>query len=92
MNYGGSTPTRPSTAQYNYSFNGWSLTIDGEGDPDAQKHVVEDRNLYAVFTAAIYVPWEYGQKPGAPWGAANATVHYVDEGWQAEFFPEQGAN
>ena len=36
----------------------------------------------------IYVPWEYGQKPGAPWGAANATVHYVDEGWQAEFFPE----
>ena len=53
VNYGGSTPTRPSTAQYNYSFNGWSLTIDGERDPDAQKHVVEDRNLYAVFTAAI---------------------------------------
>ena len=40
----------------------------------------------------IYVPWEYGQKTGAPWGATNATVHYVDEGWQAALFPEQDAN
>ena len=53
VNYGGSTPSRPSTAQYNYTFYGWSRTIDGERDLDAQKHVVEDRNLYAVFTAAV---------------------------------------
>ena len=51
-------------------------------------------NIFASCNALedIYVPWEYGQKPNAPWGAANATVHYVDEGWQAEFFPEQGGN
>ena len=29
----------------------------------------------------IYVPWNYGQKSGAPWGCTNAVIHYGDEGW-----------
>ncbi|MBQ8306130.1 MAG: leucine-rich repeat domain-containing protein [Blautia sp.] len=81
VDYSGSTPTRPATAQYNFSFAGWSRTIDGVGDPDAQKHVVEDRNLYAVFTGTIrtytvkfYVGSTVLQtKSNVPYGS---TVHY----------------
>ena len=43
---------------------------------------------YCTGLEDIYVPWEEGQVPYAPWGAANATVHYVDEGWQEELLPE----
>ena len=84
VNYSGSTPTRPASAQYNFSFAGWSRTIDGAVDPDAQKHVVEDRNLYAVFTGTIrtytvrfYVGSTVLQtKSNVPYGS---TVHYDGE-------------
>lgn len=49
--YGGSTPTRASTAQYTYSFAGWSLTAGGSANANAQSNVTEDRNLYAAYTA-----------------------------------------
>ena len=29
----------------------------------------------------IYVPWNYNEKSGAPWGCENAEIHYGDEGW-----------
>ena len=29
----------------------------------------------------LYVPWNYGEKSGAPWGCNNAMIHYGDEGW-----------
>ncbi|MBQ9685945.1 MAG: leucine-rich repeat protein [Oscillospiraceae bacterium] len=53
VSYTGSTPTRPATAAATYTFAGWSRTIDGEKDPTAEQKIVEDRNLYAVFTAAV---------------------------------------
>lgn len=49
--YGGSTPTKASTAQYNYSFAGWSLTDGGSVNANALKAVTSDRNVYAAFTA-----------------------------------------
>ena len=32
----------------------------------------------------VYVPWAYGAKPNAPWGMANATIHYAEEGWMED--------
>ena len=49
--YTGTTPTKESTAQYEYTFAGWSKTIGGGVDSDALKNVTTDRSVYAVFTA-----------------------------------------
>ena len=51
--YSGTTPTKASTAQYTYTFAGWSRTIGGAVDPDAMKNVTADRSLYAAFTATV---------------------------------------
>ena len=51
--YGGSTPTRTSTAQYSYTFAGWGLMPNGSVNPDALKNVSADRKVYAIMTATI---------------------------------------
>lgn len=47
------TATKTSTAQYNYTFNGWSATPGGPLWANAKVHVTEDRNLYAHFSADL---------------------------------------
>ena len=50
--YTGSTPTKASTAQYDYTFAGWTKTQGGTTvDADALTGVTADRNVYAIFTA-----------------------------------------
>lgn len=51
--YGSSNPTKVSTAQYSYSFSGWSLTAGGAANANALKAVVSDRNVYAAFTSTV---------------------------------------
>lgn len=51
--YSGSTPSKSSTAQYTYSFSGWSKKLGGTADSTALKTVVADRNVYAAFTATV---------------------------------------
>ncbi|SHK33291.1 BspA family leucine-rich repeat surface protein, partial [Hespellia stercorisuis] len=51
--YGGSTPSKPSTAQYTYAFAGWSKKVGGAADSNAIKAVTADRNVYAAFTATV---------------------------------------
>lgn len=51
--YSGTTPTRSATAQYSYSFDGWSRTIGGELDPSALDNVIKDRYVYAHFAATL---------------------------------------
>ncbi len=46
-------PTRPSTAQYTYTFAGWSKKPNGAADATAQKSVSADRSIYAAYTAVI---------------------------------------
>ena len=62
--YGGSTPTKASTAQYTYAFaNGWSLAPGGSANANALKAVTKDRSVYAVFTATVRkytVYWKNG--------------------------------
>ena len=36
----------------------------------------------------IYVPWSMTTTHGEPWGAPNAVVHYLEDGWMEELFPE----
>lgn len=51
--YSGTTPTKSSTAQYNYAFAGWSLSPGGAVSANALKNVTADRNVYVVFSATI---------------------------------------
>lgn len=51
--YSGSTPTKTSTAQYTYSFAGWSKKPGGAADSTALQAVTADRSVYAAFTASI---------------------------------------
>lgn len=49
-----STPTKESTAQYNYTFSGgWATEPNGGKDSNALKNVTEDRTVYANFIAAV---------------------------------------
>lgn len=45
-------PTKESTAQYNYTYSGWSLTAGGAASTSALSAVTEDRTVYAAFTAS----------------------------------------
>lgn len=51
--YSGSNPSRSSTAQYNYTFAGWSKTSGGSAQSNALTNVEADRNVYAAYTATI---------------------------------------
>lgn len=51
--YSGSTPSKASTAQYTYSFSGWSKKPGGAADSTALQAVTADRSVYAAFTASI---------------------------------------
>ena len=48
-----STPTKESTAQYNYTHGGWSLTPNGSVNSSALSNVTEDRVVYAAFTSSV---------------------------------------
>ena len=47
------TPTKPSTAQYHFTFNGWALEPYGSANPDALLNVEVDRYVYAAFANEI---------------------------------------
>lgn len=51
--YGSSNPTKSSTAQYSYSFTGWSLTAGGSANANALKAVLVDRNVYAAYSKTV---------------------------------------
>lgn len=47
------SPTKSSTAQYTYTFQGWSFALGGEVESSPYARVNSDRNLYAVWTETI---------------------------------------
>ena len=47
------TPTKESTAQYDFTHAGWSLIPNGDVDPDALKRVEADRIVYAAYSSTI---------------------------------------
>lgn len=46
-------PSKSSTAQYTYTFAGWSTTPNGEAETDSRNNVTADRNVYAAYTATV---------------------------------------
>ena len=95
--YGGSTPTKGSTAQYSYTFAGWSKTKGGSVDSTALKNVTADRNVYAVFTATVRtytVTWKNGSTTletdtNVPYGTTptynGSTPEYTGSGDASEY-------
>lgn len=53
VTYTGEALTKESTAQYEYTFAGWSKTIGGAADPDILDNIGLGGNFYAVFTATV---------------------------------------
>ncbi|MBP3510305.1 leucine-rich repeat protein [Oscillibacter sp.] len=95
--YTGSTPTKASTAQYTYTFAGWSKTNGGSADSNALKNVTADRNVYAVFTATVRtytVIWKNGSTTletdtNVPYGTTptynGSTPEYTGSGDASEY-------
>ena len=46
-------PTKESTAQYEYTFNGWTGTDGGSADSNALKNITEDKVLYSAFAESV---------------------------------------
>lgn len=47
------TPTKESTVQYNYTFNGWATADGGSADSNTLKGITEDKTLYAAFAESV---------------------------------------
>lgn len=63
--YSGAAPTKASSAQYTYTFAGWSKRPNqSAADADALTNVISDRTVYAAFSAAI----------------RTYTVRFIDDG------------
>lgn len=48
-----STPTKESTAQYNYGYLGWGASDNGAVDANILKNITEDKTVYAIYSAIL---------------------------------------
>ncbi len=88
------TPTKESTAQYEYTFNGWSTADGGIADVNVLKNITADKTLYAAYSSAVrYYTVTYYDDDGVtvlhteqlPYGATPSYVPtkegYGFDGW-----------
>ena len=92
VTYKGAIPTKPATAQYTYSFSGWSPNIEYTATADATYTAQFDEiiNKYTITfknwdgTVLESKEWEYGTLPsyaGTPTRPADAANTYTFSGW-----------
>lgn len=92
VSYKGDIPTKPATAQYTYSFSGWSQNIEytatadatyiAQFDPITNKYTITFKNWDG--TVLESQEWEYGTLPsysGTPTRPADAENTYTFSGW-----------
>ncbi len=90
--YNGETPVKESTAEYNYTFSGWSPEIaEVTGVATYTAQFTETRRTYTVIfknydgTILLQIDKEYGSTPeytgDAPEKASTAQYKYTFKGW-----------
>lgn len=77
-------PTKPSDAQYHYTFYDWGATDGGAADENILKNITEDKTVYAIFSKTVRtytITWldEDGvtELPGQKEWAYGATPSYA---------------
>lgn len=48
-----STPTKESTAQFDYTYYGWGASNNGAADANILKNITEDKTVYAIYTSTL---------------------------------------
>ncbi len=92
VSYKGTIPQKPATAQYTYTFSGWSPNVEYTATADAtyvaqfdqttNKYTITFRNWDGTVLEAK--EWEYGTLPsysGTPTRPADAENTYTFSGW-----------
>lgn len=94
------TPTKEATAQYSYTFSGWSPTIypaDKDQvytplfDQTVNKYTITFKNWDGSILQSS--DWDYGSTPsysGTPTKPADAQYTYTFQGWDHEISPVTG--
>lgn len=79
-------PTKESTAQYTYTFNGWATADGGSANANALKGITEDKTLYAAYTSAVryYTISFYDgdtlvHTEQVAYGGSSGYIHYKDD-------------
>ena len=86
-----STPTKESTAQYNYGYLGWGATDNGAVDANILKNITEDKTVYAIYSSILRfytITWlddDGSELPGQTQWAYNAMPSYTPEKEGYEF-------
>ena len=99
--YGGSTPTKPSTNQYEYTFDGWEPNLGPiQGNTDYCAQFTAKLRKYAITfqnydgTILQNSSFEYGSTPtyngATPQKPSNAQYTYTFKGWKPTIVPVTG--
>ena len=84
LTYNGSTPSKPSTAQYSYAFSAWKLgstsgsTVTSGSTTNAGSTSSTTINIYSTFTSTVRsytITWKYMSAYGS-WTTATQSYNY----------------